>query len=98
MIRDLVLYTELAEPTIGEVHLYLAAQQSLGTQTKNIARVLRAPMIDREQRRPCAPDDNQEPPHRDGTRKTGDPGRRCGVPSPPPPTQNAWSGRNHCST
>src|SRR3974390_304550 len=54
-------------------------------------------MIDREQRRSCAPDDHQEPPHRDGTRKTDDPGRCSGVPSSPPPTQNAARGRNHCS-
>ena len=37
MIRDLVLYAELAEPAIGEVHLQLATQQPLGTQAKDIA-------------------------------------------------------------
>ena len=36
MIRDLVLYAELTKPTIGEVHLHLAAQQPLGTQAKDI--------------------------------------------------------------
>src|ERR1017187_7385562 len=63
MIRDLVLNAELAKPTIGEVHLHLAAQQPLGTQAKDIT------------------DDQQEPPHPGGTRRTEDPGRCSGVPS-----------------
>src|SRR5512141_1328114 len=47
------------------------------------ARALRGPMIDRERRRSCAPDDQQEPPHQDETRKTDDLGRCSGVPSSP---------------
>ena len=36
MIRNLVFNAELAKPTIGEVHLHLAAQQPLGTQAKDL--------------------------------------------------------------
>src|ERR1700676_364547 len=36
MIRDSVLDPELAEPTIGEVHLYFTADQSLRADRKDI--------------------------------------------------------------
>src|SRR5712671_7245201 len=36
MIRDSILDTELAEPAIGEVHLYFAADQSLRADRKDI--------------------------------------------------------------
>src|ERR1035438_8340501 len=52
-----------------------------GRGLDSAARVLRGPMIDRERRRSCAPDDHQEPPHPGGTRRTEDPGRCSGVPS-----------------
>src|ERR1700693_1422027 len=40
-------------------------------------------MIDREPRRSCASDDQQAPPHQDGTHRTEDPGRCSDVPSSP---------------
>src|ERR1017187_9916733 len=52
-----------------------------GRGLDSAARVLRGPMIDRERRRSCAPDDRQEPPHRGRTRRTEDPGRCSDVPS-----------------
>src|SRR4030095_13939289 len=37
MIRDSVLNAELAEPAIGQVHLYFATDQSLRTDRKDIS-------------------------------------------------------------